>query len=57
MTEMRLAPHITEEDVATITRMILPTIAADAWDAGYRAGSLDGYFGTREEKNPYRKDS
>ena len=30
---------------------------ADAWDAGYSKGNLDGYFGSRDEKNPYREDS
>ena len=29
-------------------------LLAEAWDKGYQAGNLDGYFGTREEKNPYR---
>lgn len=30
---------------------------ADAWDAGYSKGNLDGYFGSRDEKNPYREGS
>lgn len=29
---------------------------AAAWEEGYRAGNLDGYFGTRDEKNPYSSD-
>lgn len=24
-----------------------------AWDEGYKAGKLDGYFETSEEQNPY----
>jgi len=31
-------------------------IKAEAWDEGYKAGILDGYFGTRNEKSPYRTD-
>jgi hypothetical protein len=27
-----------------------------AWDEGYRAGNVDGYFETHEEKNPYREE-
>ncbi|GLU91328.1 hypothetical protein [Agromyces sp. NBRC 114283] len=29
---------------------------ADVWDEGYKAGNVDGYFETREEKNPYRQE-
>ena len=28
--------------------------AADVWDEGYAKGNLDGYWGSRDEKNPYR---
>jgi hypothetical protein len=28
-----------------------------AWDEGYRAGNVDGYFETREEMNPYRVEA
>ena len=31
-------------------------VRADAWDEGYRKGALDGYFETRDEKNPYRAE-
>lgn len=27
---------------------------AEKWDEGYGKGNLDGYFGTSDEKNPYR---
>lgn len=30
-------------------------IRAEAWDEGYRAGDLDGYFGMRDHSNPYRE--
>lgn len=32
----------------------LEAIRAKAWDQGYAAGGLDGYFETHEEKNPYK---
>lgn len=34
---------------------VLRAVRAEAWDEGYGAGNVDGYYGTREEKNPYRE--
>lgn len=42
----RLMTDLTDEQIAAIR--------AAAWDEGYQAGSVDGYFQTREERNPYR---
>ena len=41
-------------DLITITRAQLEQAKGEAWDEGYTSGNLDGYFGTRDEKNPYR---
>lgn len=32
-----------------------PMLMAGAWDEGYSRGRVDGYFETREERNPYKE--
>lgn len=51
-TVLNLPPHITEEDVALITRLMIPTIVADAWDQGFIAGEETATGANI--RNPYR---
>lgn len=44
----------TDEQIRTILAAVLPEVQARAWDEGYAKGNLDGYFGTKDEANPYR---
>jgi len=49
--------RIAEAEVGQVFDHWLDSVKSAVWDEGYRAGNVDGYFETREEKNPYERKS
>lgn len=53
--------HTLMNDAADLIESLAARVAdlederAAIWDTGYKAGRVDGYYETHEEKNPYRK--
>jgi hypothetical protein len=50
-----LPPHITEEDVRAIARVIVPTIAEDSWNAAIDAAISAIDLAEREYENNYQE--